>query len=149
RPGPVTALAAGDLASRARALGGRPASPRADPACAKTILSTLARRAYRRPIDTEIDTLLGFYDSGRRKGTFDTGIEHALRFMLTSPKFLFRDEPDPANVPAGAVYPVTDLELASRLSFFLWSSVPDDQLITVAAQGRLRAPAVFDRQARR
>jgi mono/diheme cytochrome c family protein len=147
--GPFNATSAGDTPSRRRIFVCRPASPREEPACAKTILSTLARRAYRRPIDTEIDTLLGFYESGRKKGTFDTGIEHALRFMLTSPKFLFRDEPDPANISAGTVYPVTDLELASRLSFFLWSSVPDDQLITVAAQGSLREPAVLDRQVKR
>jgi mono/diheme cytochrome c family protein len=147
--GPFNATSAGDTPSRRRIFACRPASPREESACAKTILSTLARRAYRRPIDTEIDTLLGFYESGRKKGTFDTGIEYALRFILTSPKFLFRDEPDPANVAAGAVYPVTDLELASRLSFFLWSSVPDDQLITVAAQGKLREPAVLERQVRR
>jgi len=147
--GPFNATSAGDTPSRRRIFSCRPASPREESACAKTILSTLARRAYRRPIDTEIDTLLGFYESGRKKGAFDIGIEYALRFILTSPKFLFRDEPDPANVAAGAVYPVTDLELASRLSFFLWSSVPDDQLITVAAQGKLREPAVLERQVRR
>ena len=84
-----------------------------------------------------------------RTARFDSGIENAVRFILTSPKFLFRDEPDPASVAAGAVYPVSDLELASRLSFFLWSSVPDDQLLTAASQGKLRDPAVLERQVRR
>ena len=147
--GPFNATAPGDTPSRRRIFACRPAGPREEPACAKTILSMLARRAYRRPIDTEIDTVLGFYESGRKRGGFDAGIENALRFILTSPKFLFRDEPDPANVTAGAVYPVTDLELASRLSFFLWSSVPDDQLITVAAQGKLKDPAMLERQVKR
>ena len=82
-------------------------------------------------------------------GRFDAGIENAIRFILTSPHFLFREEPDPATVSAGAVYPVSDLELASRLSFFLWSSVPDDQRLTVATQGRLKEPSVLDRQVRR
>jgi mono/diheme cytochrome c family protein len=147
--GPFNATGPGDTPSRRRIFVCRPANARDEPACAKTILSTLARRAYRKPIDTEIDTLLSFYESGRKKDTFDTGIETALRFILTSPKFLFRDEPDPPNVPAGTVYPVSDLELASRMSFFIWSSLPDDQLLTVAAQGKLRDPAVLERQVKR
>jgi hypothetical protein len=149
--GPFNPTGPGDTPSRRRIFVCKPvkASPREETACAKTILSALAKRAYRRPIDTEIDTLLGFYEKGRRKGSFDAGIEDALRFMLTSPKFLFRDEPDPANVAAGSIYPISDFELASRLSFFLWSSVPDDQLLTVAAQGKLKDPAVLERQVRR
>ena len=117
--------------------------------CATRILTTLARRAYRRPVDTDLDTLLVFYDAGRKKGTFDTGIENAIRFILTSPSFLFRGEPDPPTVAAGTVYPVNDLELASRLSFFVWSSIPDDQLLTLATQGKLKEPAVLERQVRR
>ena len=163
--GPFNATGPGDTPSRRRIFVCHPASRLSSPealrrpgpgsrareeaACARTILSTLARRAYRRPIDTEIDTLLGFYESGRKNGTFDTGIESAVRFILTSPKFIFRDEPDPPDVAAGAVYPVSDLELASRLSFFLWSSVPDDQLLTAATQGKLKDPAVLERQVRR
>jgi hypothetical protein len=149
--GPFNPTGAGDTPSRRRIFVCQPAhgNAREETACAKTILSTLARRAYRRPIDTEIDTLLGFYEAGRKKGTFDAGIEDALRFILTSPKFLFRDEPDPASAAPGAVYPVSDFELASRLSFFLWSSVPDDQLLTAATQGKLKDPAVLDRQVRR
>jgi mono/diheme cytochrome c family protein len=155
--GPFNATGPGDTPSRRRIFICRPTSPEALPRastheetdCAKTILSTLARRAYRRPVDTEIDTLLAFYESGRKTGTFDNGIESAVRFILTSPKFIFRDEPDPANLTAGTVYPVSDLELASRLSFFLWSSVPDDQLLAAATQGRLKEPAVIERQVRR
>ena len=149
--GPFNPTGPGDTPSRRRIFVCRPAKAdgRDEPACAKTILSALARRAYRRPVDTEIDTLLGFYENGRKKGGFDAGIEDALRFMLTSPKFLFRDEPDPANVAPGAVYPISDFELASRLSFFLWSSVPDDQLLSAAAQGKLKDSAVLERQIRR
>jgi Protein of unknown function (DUF1592)/Protein of unknown function (DUF1588)/Protein of unknown function (DUF1587)/Protein of unknown function (DUF1585)/Protein of unknown function (DUF1595)/Planctomycete cytochrome C len=154
--GPFNPTGPGDTPSRRRIFicspsrGGLPAaSAREEAGCARTILSTLARRAYRRPVDTEIDTLLGFYESGRKQGTFDSGIESAVRFILTSPKFIFRDEPDPPNVEAGAVYPVSDLELASRLSFFLWSSLPDDQLLTAASQGKLKDPAVLERQVRR
>jgi hypothetical protein len=161
--GPFNATGSGDTPSRRRLFVCHPAwrsTPdealhRASPgsveetSCARTILSALARRAYRRPIDTDVDTLLGFYEAGRKSGTFDSGIENAVRFILTSPKFIFRDEPDPASVTAGAVYPVSDLELASRLSFFLWSSVPDDQLLTAASQGKLRDPAVLERQVRR
>jgi hypothetical protein len=147
--GPFNATGPGDTPSRRRIFVCRPASAREEPACAKTILSALARRAYRRPIDTEIDTLLGFYETGRKKGTFDVGIEDALRFVLASPKFLFREQADPAGVAPGTVYPVSDLELASRLSFFLWSSLPDEELMATATQGRLKEPAVLEREVRR
>src|SRR4029079_10183266 len=121
--GPFNPAGPGDTPSRRRLFVCTPAakdsagrSPSAmkasEDACAKTILSTLARRAYRRPIDTDIDTLLGFYDAGRAHGGFHRGSEDGLRFILTSPKFLFRDEPDPPGVAPGAVYPITDLELA-------------------------------------
>jgi len=147
--GPFNATGPGDTPSRRRIFVCRPANAREETSCAKTILSSLARRAYRRPIDTEIDTLLGFYESGRKKGGFDAGIEGALRFVLASPKFLFREEADPAGVAPGTVYPVSDLELASRLSFFLWSSLPDDELLATAAQGRLKDSALLERQVRR
>ncbi len=121
-----------------------------DVACAKRILSTVARHAYRRPVtDAEVAGLLRFFEAGRKRGSFDAGIEESLAFVLASPKFLFRAEPDPDPVAAGAVYPVSDIELASRLSFFLWSTVPDDELITVAAAGRLHEPATLERQVRR
>ena len=102
--------------------------------CAKKILSTLARGAYRRPVTPDdMETLLSFYQAGRNQGgSFDAGIERALRLILSSPEFIFRFERDPATVAAGAAYRINDLELASRLSFFLWSSIPDDELLNLA-----------------
>jgi mono/diheme cytochrome c family protein len=120
-------------------------------ACAKTILSTLARRAYRRPVTgAEMARLTGFYQSERtRSGSFDAGIENALVFMLVSPQFLFRFELDPASAAPDSVYRISDVELASRLSFFIWSSIPDDQLLNLAVQGKLQNPAVLERQVKR
>ena len=118
--------------------------------CARRILSGLARRAYRRPVTSaDLDVLVGFFDEGRREGGFDAGIEMALRWLLASPEFVLRVERDPAGVAAGAGYAISDLELASRLSFFLWSSIPDDELLDAAVAGRLRDPAELERQARR
>jgi len=118
--------------------------------CARTILTTLARRAYRRPATAQdVQGLLAFYNEGRHQGSFDEGIELALRRLLASPQFLVRAEREPANVPSGRSYRITDLELASRLSFFLWSSIPDDELIAVASQGRLSTPAALEKQVRR
>ena len=117
-------------------------------ACAAEILRTLARRAYRRPAtDADVDLLLGFFDEGRAGGGFDQGVEMALRRLLVSPEFLLRVERDPAG--ADRPYRISDLELASRLSFFLWSSLPDDELIEAAASGELRDPAVLEAQVRR
>ena len=93
--------------------------------------------------------MLSFYQSARNKKNFDAGIENALRLILTDPKFLFRTETDPAGAAPGSMHPVSDLELASRLSFFLWSTIPDDQLITVASQGKLKDPAVLEQQVKR
>jgi mono/diheme cytochrome c family protein len=118
--------------------------------CATRILSTLARRAYRRPVTSEdVQTLLGFYRTGRAGGGFDTGIRVALERLLVSPDFLFRIEADPANVTPGAAYRLSDVELASRLSFFLWSSIPDEELLDLAVRGKLREPGVLDQQVRR
>ena len=118
--------------------------------CAREILSTLARRAYRRPVTTsDIGVLLGFFEDGRASEGFDAGIERALRWLLASPQFVLRVERDPDGLAAGANYEITDLELASRLSFFLWSSLPDDELIDVARRGRLSDPEVLERQTRR
>jgi Protein of unknown function (DUF1592)/Protein of unknown function (DUF1588)/Protein of unknown function (DUF1587)/Protein of unknown function (DUF1585)/Protein of unknown function (DUF1595)/Planctomycete cytochrome C len=149
--GPFNATGSGDTPSRKRIFVCAPANSKDEVACATRILSTLARRAYRRPVtDADMETLLSFYQTGKNQGgNFESGIENALRLILASPKFLFRSEPDPARVAAGSVYHVSDLELASRLSFFLWSSIPDDELLTVAAQGKLKDPAVLDRQVRR
>ena len=119
-------------------------------ACATRIVRTLARRAYRRDV-TEADLAgpLSFYEQGRAEGGFERGIELALRAILVSPKFVFRVERDPAGVKAGSAYRVSDTELASRLSFFLWSSIPDDELLDAAAAGRLRRPEEMERQVRR
>jgi mono/diheme cytochrome c family protein len=118
--------------------------------CAKTILSTLARRAYRRPVtDADIQPLLAMYTEARATGSFDAGIERAVNRLLVSPEFLFRVERDPANVPPNTPYRISDLELASRLSFFLWSSMPDEELLDVAAKGRLKDAAVLAQQVTR
>jgi hypothetical protein len=119
-------------------------------ACAQEILSTLARRAYRRPVATaDVEVLLGFFENGRATEGFDAGIELALRWLLASPEFVLRVERDPDGLAPGTNYEVTDLELASRLSFFLWSSLPDDELIDLASGGRLSDPVVLERQTRR
>ena len=132
----------------------RRSSPEVDASedgCAQRILSTLARRAYRGDVAKEdVPTLMDFYQRGRRDGgSFDAGIDLALRRLLASPKFLVRVERDPATVPAGAAYRLSDLEIASRLSFFLWSSIPDDTLLDVASKGGLKSAAGLDQQVRR
>jgi hypothetical protein len=119
-------------------------------ACARTILSGVARRAYRRPVtEAEIKTLLQFFEEGNAEGGFDSGIQRSVRRILSSPSFLFRIEREPANLAPGTVYRVSDLDLASRLSFFLWSSIPDDELLDVAVAGKLSDPVAFERQVRR
>ena len=121
-----------------------------DEACAREILSTLARRAYRRPVTEEdVQTLLRFHEAGRAEGGFEAGIQFALERLLVSPGFLFRIEADPAREAGTAVHRISDLELASRLSFFLWSSIPDDALLDVAARDGLEDPAVLEQQVRR
>ena len=136
--------------SRRRIFTCRPAAEAEHAACAWRILSRLARRAYRRPVTpADLDVLLRFFDEGRRGGGFDAGVEMALRWLLASPGFVLRVERDPPGAAAGAAYAVSDLELASRLSFFLWSSIPDDELLDLAAAGRLRDPDVLERQTRR
>src|SRR5262245_12313915 len=118
--------------------------------CAKTILTTLARRAYRRPVvAADIEPLMAFYRDGLSSGGFDEGIDHALQRLLISPEFLLRVEADPAGVAANTPYRISDVELASRLSFFLWSSIPDDELLRLAEQRQLRNPEVLERQVRR
>ena len=150
--GPYAAAGPGDSASRRKILSCKPASTAQEPACARQILTTLARQAYRKPVDkATTDLLMDFYAKGRESGGhFDRGIESALQFILASPEFLFRVEPDPpARSSAAQVYQLDDHRLASRLSFFLWSSLPDEQLIAVAAQGKLKQPAVLEQQVRR
>jgi cytochrome c551/c552 len=148
--GPFNPTGPGDTPSRHRIFSCRPANAAAELPCARTILTNLARRAYRRPVTSaDLENLLSFYQSARNKKNFDAGIENALRLILTNPKFLFRTETDPAGAAAGSMHPVSDLELASRLSFFLWSTIPDDQLITVASQGKLKDPAILEQQVKR
>ncbi len=149
--GPGKPAGAGDTPSRRRVFICRPANGADEVPCAKKIISTLARRAYRRPLnDNDLETLLGFYQMGRNSGgNFDMGIEAAIQRILASPSFLFRFEPDPANAAPETPYRLSDLELASRLSFFLWSSIPDDPLLAVATAGKLKDPAMLDQQVRR
>ena len=149
--GPFNARPSEESPSRRHIMICRPVNDAESPQCASRILSTIARRAYRRPVtDAEMKQLIGFFQSGREKGgSFDSGIETALAFLLVSPQFLFRFEKDPDNVAAGASYRVSDLELASRLSFFVWSSIPDDPLLDLAIKGRLKDPVVLEAQVKR
>ena len=148
--GPINPTGPGESPSRKRIFVCQPASTSDELSCARTILSSLARRAFRAPATSDdIDTLLGFYDTGRKQGSFDSGIEQALARVLVDPRFVFRFEREPDNVAAGAAYRVTDLELASRLSFFLWSSIPDDELLNLAVAGKLHDPVVLEQQVRR
>jgi hypothetical protein len=118
--------------------------------CARQIVTTLARRAYRRPAHAdEVEMLMGFYQQGRTAGDFETGIQQAVARILVSPAFLFRVEAEPRGVQPGAPYRLSDLDLASRLSFFLWSSIPDDELLDVAAKGKLHDPKVLEQQVKR
>ena len=136
-----------DSRSRQKIFTCRPATVAQEEVCARQILGTLARRAYRRPSTaSDLTTLMDFYRDARREGTFEDGIELALRRLLASPQFLVRGEREPATVPAGQPFRIADLELASRLAFFLWSSIPDDELIGVASQGRLSNPRVLEQQ---
>ncbi|HEY6507045.1 MAG TPA: DUF1592 domain-containing protein, partial [Vicinamibacterales bacterium] len=147
--GPVNPGGSQGLPSHQRVFVCRPVTAVEEPGCAKTILSKLARRAYRRPVTkADVDVLMDFYAEGRATGTFDTGIELALQRILVSPSFLFRTEFGPAAAGAGA-YRISNIALASRLSFFLWSSIPDEELLDLAEKGRLREPAVLERQTRR
>jgi mono/diheme cytochrome c family protein len=148
--GPFEAKRAGDSPSRAKIFTCKPSSASQETACARQIVSTLARRAFRRPV-TNQDTglLMGFYQQGRNEGSFDAGIESALNRVLADPEFVFRKEAAPANVKPGQEYRLSDLELASRLSFFLWSSIPDDDLLTLAGQNKLRDPKTLEQQVRR
>ena len=148
--GPFNGTGVSLTPSRERIFVCHPANTGAESGCARQILSTLARRAYRRPVtESEIGVLLKFYQDGRAGAGFDNGIEMAIRRLLVSPEFLFRIESDPAGVGPSTTYAVSDVELASRLSFFLWSSVPDDQLLDAAVRGTLRKPGVLEQQVRR
>jgi hypothetical protein len=149
--GDVAVMPRSDTPSRQMIFVCHPASASDEEACAHQVLASLARRGYRRPVtDRDLAPLLAEYQTGREGGaTFDSGIEMAVRRLLVSPEFLFRVERDPVGIAAKTNYRVSDLELASRLSFFLWSSIPDDELLGLAAEGKLRDKTVFEQQVRR
>jgi len=148
--GPFDAHVPKDSASRRKIFVCYPTSANEQEACAGKILSALATRAYRRPVaEKEAQDLLGLYRAGKSRGDFELGISSALQGLLVSSNFLFRVEHDPARVAPGAVYPISDIELASRLSFFLWSSIPDGKLLDLAERGKLHDPAILEQQTRR
>jgi len=148
--GPFNVTGPGNTPSRKRIFACRPKTSADELACARQILSTLARRAYRRPsTEADIERLMPFYATGKTEGGFDRGIQKALERILVSPQFLFRIETDPATAVPGSTHRISDLELASRLSFFLWSSIPDDELLNTAIAGKLSNPATLELQAKR
>jgi hypothetical protein len=154
--GPFNATGPGDTPSRRRIFECRPADsdprlrPPAPAPCARRILTSLARRAYRGTVAAaEIDVLMSFYQQGQREGGFESGIQMALARILVAPRFIYRVEEEPAAVAPGGIYRISDVELASRLSFFLWSSIPDDELSALASKNRLRDPATLSAQVRR
>jgi len=149
--GPFQQTSPGDTPSRRQIFSCRPAKTQDELPCARTILSSLTRKAFRRPAsDADLEAPLSFFQRGRNNGgSFEAGIESALQLLLTSPEFLIRFEADPDNVANDTAYRISDLALASRLSFFLWSSIPDDQLLNVAASGKLHEPAVLRAQTMR
>jgi hypothetical protein len=148
--GPFNATVAKDSPSRRRIFVCRPSTPADETPCARKIITSLATRAFRHPVSTEeVQSLVEFYQAELSEGGFEAGIEMALARILADPRLIYRIEPEPANVGADQLYRISDLELASRLSFFLWSTVPDDELLALAARSKLRDPAVLERQVRR
>ena len=148
--GPLSVDGPGDTPSRRRIFSCLPANLDEEPACAQQILGSLARRAYRRPVsESDVLGLVEFYNQGRLDGGFEVGIQFALERVLVSPDFLFRIEQDPADAQPGAMYAISDIELASRMSFFLWSSPPDDELLNLAERGALREPGMLEQQVQR
>lgn len=148
--GPLAPTGRGDTPSRHRIFSCHPVSASEEGACAKKILSTLATRAYRQDLSSaDLDTLWSFYQKGRSDGSFDDGVEQALERILVDPRFVFRFEREPKTAEAGKPYRISDFELASRLSFFLWSSIPDDELFDSARKGKLHDPVELEKQSRR
>jgi len=148
--GPVKAAGVSNTPARRKIFTCRPVSGDEEIPCAKQILSALARAAYRRPVTAnDLEGLLSFYQSARNQADFDAGIRTAIQAIIANPEFVFRFERDPANVVSGKNYRISDLELAARLSFFLWSGPPDEQLIALASQSKLRDPVVLEKQVRR
>src|SRR6185369_7263619 len=139
-----------DSVSRRKIFVCRPQNLSSEQGCARKILTTIATRAYRRPLsETDTQTILDFYKEGRANATFDAGIQRGVERVLASPNFLFRVEREPANAVPGSAFRLSDIDLASRLSFFLWSSIPDDELLNAAIGGKLKQPAVLEQQVRR
>lgn len=148
--GPFAVTSSGETAVRERIFVCRPESVSDEASCASEILSRLARRAYRRPVEqADLDLLMRFFEQGRQRDSFDSGIQFGLRRILASPSFVFRIEADPKGLEPGDAYAVSDIELASRLSFFLWSSLPDDRLIDLAVAGQLHEPDVLKAEVER
>jgi mono/diheme cytochrome c family protein len=148
--GPYDSKEPGDTPSRRRIFVSRPTQPAEEDRCAEQILSTLMRRAYRRPVQpADLQKPMDFYRQAKAEDGFEAGIEAALSAVLVNPEFLFRIEEDPAGVTPNTAYRISDLALASRLSFFLWSSIPDDELLTVAQHGQLHQPRILEKQTRR
>jgi mono/diheme cytochrome c family protein len=148
--GPYDGKRPGDTPSREKIFICKPSGAADELPCAKKILTTLARDAYRRPVtDADTESLMNMYQAGRNAGDFENGVERGLQFILAHPEFVFRTEDGPANVKPGQAYRISDMELASRLAFFFWSSGPDDELIRLAAQGKLRKNGVLEQQVRR
>jgi mono/diheme cytochrome c family protein len=149
--GPYNVTGVSETPARKRLFTCKPSSPATEASCAAEILSSVARRAFRRPVtESDIQAAMSFYSAARKRGSsFNGGIRSGLARILASPAFVFREESDPKNLPAGAAHRISDLELASRLSFFLWSSIPDDELLNLAIARRLREPRVLEAQVRR
>jgi mono/diheme cytochrome c family protein len=148
--GPYSAARPADSPSRRRILVCKPAGAAEETACARRIATHLASQAFRRPASkADVDLLMEFYAFGRREKDFEQGVETMVARLLASPQFLYRIEEEPAGLRAGQAYRVDDVDLASRLSFFLWSTVPDQELLALAAKGRLRDPQVLEQQVRR
>jgi hypothetical protein len=148
--GPKKVTGISETPSRRKIFSCRPGDGADEVPCVKQIIGKLARQAYRRPVnDTDLEDLMSVYQQARNKTDFESGIRTVVQTIITDPEFLFRFERNPANVAPGALYRISDLELASRLSYFLWSSGPDDQLITIAGQGKLQEPAMLEQQVRR
>lgn len=150
--GPFNVTGPGDTPSRRAIFQCHPQAPQDEAGCARTILTRLATKAFRRRLDSSdpaVDLLMSFYENARHTGDFEEGVRAALARLLVDPQFLYRIESQPRPMQAGVLYPVSDTDLASRLSFFLWSSIPDDTLLSLAAEGRLSQPAVLEQQVRR
>ncbi|HTA46347.1 MAG TPA: DUF1592 domain-containing protein [Bryobacteraceae bacterium] len=148
--GPYDAVGPGHTAVRSKIFVCNPETPKDEAPCARNIATTLVKHAFRRPATpSDITALMAFYEDGRKGGSFDDGVEAMLQRVLADPEFVYRLEPEPANLAVGKSYRISDLALASRLAFFLWSTVPDDELIDLASQGKLREPAVLEKEVRR